>query len=332
MQNRMIDAPLLNLISYGRRGPGQRDRLTLGQVQQIARTVGRAPEVMIKVLPMGASTVKAVRDHLTYIGREGEVDLEAEDGEKSRGKDASALLLEDWDLELDQYRRQTHLAASRGRAPPKLVHKLVFSMPAGTPPEKVLGAVRNFCREEFALKQRYVMTLHTDEPHPHVHVVIKAMGQQGQRLNIRKATLREWRRGFAKHLNDLGVEANATQRSIRGVTGLRKLDSIYRPMRDPKRHSTHLARRAQAVALEIRSGKLAVEPGKAKLLKTRKLVVSGWSTIHDALVREGRLALAGRVKRFVGQMAPPRTDNELIASKMLEDIRKPKVVERVHAR
>ena len=95
-------------------------------------------------------------------------------------------------------------------------------MPAGTPPEKVLGAVRNFCCKEFALKHRYVMALHTDEPHPQAHVVIKAMGEQGQRLNIKKATLREWRRGFAKHLNDLGVEANATERTVRAVTGLRK--------------------------------------------------------------------------------------------------------------
>jgi hypothetical protein len=29
------------------------------------------------------------------------------------------------------------------------VHKLMFSMPPGTPPQKVLEAVRNLCREEF---------------------------------------------------------------------------------------------------------------------------------------------------------------------------------------
>jgi hypothetical protein len=40
----------------------------------------------------------------------------------------------------------------------------MFSMPAGTPPEKVLTAVQNFAREEFALKHRYAMVLHTDEP------------------------------------------------------------------------------------------------------------------------------------------------------------------------
>jgi hypothetical protein len=45
-------------------------------------------------------------------------------------------------------------------------------MPAGTPPDKVLAAVKNFAREEFALKHRYTMVLHTDVPHPHAHVVV----------------------------------------------------------------------------------------------------------------------------------------------------------------
>jgi relaxase-like protein len=48
-------------------------------------------------------------------------------------------------------------------------------MPAGTLPNKVLVAVRTFAREEFALKHRYAMVLHTDEPHPHVHLMVKAM-------------------------------------------------------------------------------------------------------------------------------------------------------------
>ena len=58
----------------------------------------------------------------------------------------------------------------------------MFSMPPGTPPDKVLAAVKNFAREEFGLKHRYAMVLHTDEPHPHVHMVVKAMSERGVRL------------------------------------------------------------------------------------------------------------------------------------------------------
>src|SRR5208283_2955508 len=66
-------------------------------------------------------------------------------------------------------------------------------MPPGTPATKVLQAARQFATNEWALKHRYAMVLHTNEAHPHVHVVVKARSEQGRRLNIRKATLRDWR-------------------------------------------------------------------------------------------------------------------------------------------
>jgi hypothetical protein len=54
--------------------------------------------------------------------------------------------------------------------------------------------------------------LHTDEPHPHVHVALKARREQGLRLNIRKATLRNWRQQLATNWRELGVAANTTKR------------------------------------------------------------------------------------------------------------------------
>src|SRR5205807_8235010 len=90
----------------------------------------------------------------------------------------------------DKDRKQTGLVSVSGRAP-KLVHKIMLSMPPGTPPKGVLEAARNFAREEFALKHRYALVLHTGEPHPHVHLVVKAVSEQGVRPNIRKATVRE---------------------------------------------------------------------------------------------------------------------------------------------
>jgi hypothetical protein len=46
-------------------------------------------------------------------------------------------------------------------------------------------AVRGLIANEFALKYRYAFTLHTDDPDPHVHLVVRAVSEQGQRLNIR---------------------------------------------------------------------------------------------------------------------------------------------------
>ena len=226
MPSQAYSQPLFDLFSFARRGPGRRDHLSPGEVQQVARTVRRTPEVMVKVLRKSANTLSAVRKHLEYIGRKGDLDIETDDGERLRGTRVGKDLVEDWDLDLDEYRRKSDLTATPRKEPPRLVHKVIFSMPEGTPPEKVLSAVKNFAREELGLKHRYAMTLHTDEPHPHVHLVIKAMSEQGERLNIRKATLRQWRAEFARHLRAVGVEANATQRHIRGDATPRKPDGI----------------------------------------------------------------------------------------------------------
>jgi hypothetical protein len=250
-----MSEPMFDFVSFARRGTGRRDRLSPAQIEQIARTVRRAPEAVVKVLPKGATDAKAVRAHLDYIGRQGELELETDDGSRLQGEEIGTQLTEDWDLDIAEERRQANLSASRGRAPPKIAHKLTFSMPPGTSPKGVIEAVRNFTREEFALKHRYAFVLHTDEPHPHVHVVIKAMGEHGQRLNIRKATLREWRSKFASHLRQQGIEANATSRYLRGKTKLGKSDAIYRAAL--RGESKHLRERAERVAAELRSGQIA---------------------------------------------------------------------------
>jgi len=97
----------------------------------------------------GANDLKAVRRHLDYIGRYGNLELESDDGDRLPGRTGKALL-DDWDLDIDEVRRQSHLAATKGGTNrPRLLTSSCFSMPAGTSPEKVLGAVRNFAREEF---------------------------------------------------------------------------------------------------------------------------------------------------------------------------------------
>jgi hypothetical protein len=318
----MTDEPLFDLFSYARRGPGDRYRLSSAEIDQIARTVRRTPEVMVKVLPKGANSLGAVQRHLAYIGRKGDLDLGTDDGENLRGEHVGEDLLEDWNLDLTEQRGKPDLAANFANQPPRLVHKVMFSMPAGSPPEKVLAAVRNFAREEFALKHRYVMALHTDEPHPHVHMVIKAVSDQGQRLHIRKATLREWRAGFARHLRALGVPANATRRHVRGETSPRKSDGIYRA--SLRGESTHMRERVEAVARELKKDTLRDEPGKAKLLRTRDEVRRAWLAVSDMLSRGRHPEIAAEVRRHLEQMPRPLTEKEYIAARVLERAREPR--------
>lgn len=309
--------PLLDLRSYARRGPGHRDRLSPEELAHISRTVRRTPEVMVKVLSKDSNNLRSVARHLNYIGRRGELELETDEGDRLQARDAGQRLVEDWDLDLDQDRRDSPLTGGTGRAP-KLVHKIMLSMPPGTPAKGMLEAARSFAREEFALKHRYALVLHTDEPHPHVHLVVKAASEQGGRLNIRKATLREWRRDFARHLRDQGVAANATERAVRGENRIQKKDGIFRA--NLRAASRHIAALDETAASEAQRG-VHADPGRSSLLSTRREVRRGWEMVAEILRLHGQPRMADEIAQFLARMPEPRTESEQVMTRLLEQTR-----------
>jgi hypothetical protein len=271
---------------------------------------------MVKVSG-GARTLTGVGRHLAYIGREDFV-VETDMGERIQEAGFQKALMDDWDLDLEGLWHQSEDSINIPRQPPKLVHNLIFSMPPGTPATKVLQAVRQFATNEWALKHRYAMVLHTNEPHPHVHVVVKAMSEQGRRLNIRKATLRDWRQQFAANLRNLGVAANATERAVRGQSKSSLPDAVYRAAKDSNRESTYLQKRATMIYRDLRQqGHLAPERGKEKILATRRDVERGWRDTALILAAGGNQELAERVQRFVDQMPRPRTGSEMLLQGVL---------------
>jgi hypothetical protein len=319
MKRRLIDlrsqTPLLDIASYGRSAPGS---FTSAQLDLIARTARRTPEVMVKVSG-GAHSLRGVGSHIGYISREGSLDVETDMGVSIHGRGLQKAVIENWDLDLDAHFPMAR-AVREPRKPPKLVHNLIFSMPSGTPPTKVLQAVRKLAQEEWALKHRYIMVLHTDAPHPHVHVVLKARSEQGPRLNIRKATLRDWRQQFATNLRELGVAANATERAVRGQSKSNVPDGIYRA--DRRGESTYVQQRVREIEVELRApGELTTDKGRETLRATRRAVDQGWRNVSFALANSGRHELALRVQRFVDGMRPPRTERELIAPQVPRPIR-----------
>jgi hypothetical protein len=333
MPKRLVDLrdqhPLLDIVSYGRRAPGNGRTFAPAERDYIARTVNGAPEVMIKVSG-GGKSAGAVAAHFRYIDRRGELEIETDDGERLSGKGAERVLLEYWGLATDERESRSPYSGTPGRRSVKLVHNIVFSMPVGTPPEKLLAAVKNFAQEKFALEHRYAMVLHTDHDHPHVHLVLKAISERGERLNIRKATLREWRRDFAAELRKQGIPANATERAVRGVTRSSKKDGIYRAMR--RGDSTFFTERAYAVAHELREGRLRADGGRANLLATRSDVKRGWRAVVRLLEREGDGELARRVTGFIDQLPPPRTERAFIAAELIQRASRSRLNDRTAAR
>jgi hypothetical protein len=198
---------MLDIFTLARPGPPR--HFTRNQIQQISRTVRRVPEVMVKVTGGGGSS-GAVEAHFGYISRKCELEIETDYGERVAGRDAQKALLAEWHLALSagQYR------GARGRQhkprKTKLVYNIVLSMPSPTPPDKVLAGARRFAVENFGLQHRYAMVLHTDQQHPHVHMVVKAENDNGQRLHVDKALLRQWREDFARMMREQGIAANAT--------------------------------------------------------------------------------------------------------------------------
>lgn len=189
------------------------------------------PEVVIKVVSPGSSTLKAIRQHFEDLQDGSHRMLEMDFlSMPVADKNAARELVEDWDLDLDVLICRIPYLTRVRREPTKLVHKMIFSMPAGTPPDQLFAAVRDFARKEYAPKHRYALALHTDEPHPHVHVVVKALSEQGERLYIRKATLRRWRKAFVRHLRNHGIAAKATPWAQHRKTQVALLKGMHRPV------------------------------------------------------------------------------------------------------
>lgn len=177
--------------------------------QKLQGMVRRAPQVVVKLVraPRG---MKGISNNLTYISRDGLLEIEDQDGQVIKGNEAVADLKTEW--------RDGGMPIAADSTMRDAFH-LVLSMPTRTDPLSVQRAARDFAKREFSGFQ-YAMVLHTYEtdpdphpsPHPHVHLTVKAAGLDGIRLNPRKPDLQRWREGFAEALREQGIEATTTSR------------------------------------------------------------------------------------------------------------------------
>jgi hypothetical protein len=317
--------------------------LTTEQVEQVMRTVRRTPEVVVKVSG-GARESAGARAHFDYIDRHGKLAIELDDGRTLEGRRAGAALVDEWNLDLcrGQYRPKPDGVDTR----PKLVHNIVLSMPGPTPPGAVLAAARRFAREQFALQYRYAMVLHTDQGHPHVHLVVKAEHEYepAKRLTIRKETLRRWRECFAECLRAEGVAANATPAALRGRGRNTKKDPIHQRLRslaryaampadarppEPPAPSSFMRTKVERIARDLQRGHLPSDEGHSILAGTRREVDADWQATAMMLRRNGMEALAAEVDYFVASLPPVRTEAMQIAANLIENIRAQRRAERL---
>lgn len=108
--------PLFDIYSAGRKGAQQSSinfHLNHAQIAHIRRTVGRTTEVVVKVTG-GGTSAGAVAAHFEYISREGELEIETDEGERIP-KQQHKEFLAHWFLDL--IRVSIAAAATEKRTP-----------------------------------------------------------------------------------------------------------------------------------------------------------------------------------------------------------------------
>lgn len=301
------------LSLYGRRSKVK--RLTLSQKKaQLWRIVKKTPEVIVKVSG-GGKTAKHVKAHLDYITRHGRLEGITDQEEIVHGKKEVRELLDYWDLDIMK---------NKGKC--RQAFNIVLSMPENTRADKVLQAAQNFSRDTFFGEHQYVMVLHEDRAHPHVHLVVKAENNKGKRLHIRKATLQEWRETFAEKMREQGIEANATPRRVRGNTRKAKKSAIY--FAEKRGHSNVLKNKLLEVKEEIATGKTTAKPWEDRIIKSRQAVIESLLTAAKEMKQQGDVELAAHIVKFAQGLPKPETERHKIKkqlSKIIKETRSPAI-------
>lgn len=312
---------------------------------QLRRTVRRVPEVVITV--QGSRIAKhddhfaiaGVLRYMMYISRNGQLITTDEQNARIEGTDAMRDTHGAWNLDMQRMR------SGKGEA----LHptfNFIFSMPAKTEPDKLLDAVQVFAREHFAGHQ-YVMALHTPETepgrkkdkspeHPHVHLVLRAENDNGQRIYIRKGDLRAWRATFAALLRARGIEANASSRAERGksLKSMRgaewHIDKRYQEKMargEAAERSKAKGARLREAAQELQEGR--TEPKRWELAMTarRRDVLRELAQNAERLRQEGDNELADQVDRFMQDMRPLDSERRQMQRALIKQVQI-RVVER----
>src|SRR5580765_521097 len=243
-----------------------------------ATVVRRVPQVMVKVTG-GGRGMKAIAAHFRYISKNGRFDIEDEQGQVSRGREAARELAEDW---------RYGGTLIEGVADRREAYNIMLSMPRGTEPMSVLRSAREFAQAELG-DHKYVMVLHDHQANPHVHISVRAESKHGKRLNPRKADLHRWRESFAEKLRGHGVEAEATRQATRGQ------GRNYEPLWRIKAKQDGRLRTQRRVSKNT-----------PKALLNRAAAAEAWREIARALAASGDKAdrdLARGVVRFVSEMS-----------------------------
>lgn len=305
---RMVSDPNARAMDQLLRPSGRRRPNAGGTKARLGRVVSRAPEVMVKVTgrPKGKNHVAA---HFDYIGRKGDLALERRGGDILADRETRNEVAGLWGDPV--YWRDNATTAAVN---------MIFSMPEGTDPGKVLASVRAVAQSEIEDEWDFVMALHTDTPRPHVHLTVAARGDTGRRFNPRPHTLHHFRERFAEELRARGVTAEATPRAARGVGRAGQSMALHQ-MRQRLKAGTAMQPRANR---QFRAAVIAdyerkaptpafVKRSKDSWAETRRIYLAAADQLADSGDPNDR-RLADQVRAFVRGGRSPTAHEQAMAA------------------
>ena len=247
-----------------------------------------ATQVMVKITG-GGKGMKAIAAHFRYVGRQGKeevggkgqtLEIEDERGEKIQGSLGLAQLADEWRV------AGAYIAEESNR---REAFNIIFSMPAGTPPQAVREATAETVLELFE-GHKHVFVMHEDQGAPHVHLSVRADRNDGTRLAPRKADLDRWRNVFAKNLQDRGVNAVASRQPVRAV------NRNYRKLWEERAAERGQLKRQRPA-----------QRSSARALAARAEAIRVWEQITVALASSKDptdVRLAADAVRYLAEVAP----------------------------
>jgi hypothetical protein len=249
--------------------------------EQFARLERRAPQVMVKVTKPTFGADHTFQN-MTYIARHCEEEIFDQDGSLLVRDDELRRLADDW----HQQNQDAYDGERRYLGPD--ARRLQFSMPKGTDPIALRNAAAATARHVFGDRYDYVYALHTDRPHPHVHLTIRAVSHEGRALRINKDDLLYLRRALALALRMRGVDADATPQIARGPRVKHDPTELFR------------AKHRRVAAESLVTGRAPAEKGGAIDPYVRRVYEAAARRLRATHQKRDE-ALAARIEQFAAE-------------------------------
>jgi hypothetical protein len=245
-----------------------------------------------------AKGAKQLKAHMDYMTRKSTLTAFNERDELVSSADELERLRDNWTKE-----------PGNGRSNTRLTTNIALSIRDGDR-EALLGAGRAFAAQAFE-GHDYLIVMHTDTQHPHLHLTVRNRAEDGSRLHVPKGKPQEWRETFAAELRERGINAEATSRAERGKTRKGERAGI-RHIRERKTPEHDKSAVAQAMGPDKRDDQN--QPWRPKIRERHAMVRSQWRQVIDELGQgsEADQQLAKQAQQFVAQMPAVETREDAL--------------------